>query len=43
MVDKHDFAKNLEIPRLSLEKKLNELVEALKTRHPSIKVLKKKV
>ena len=30
MVDKHEFAKNLEIPRVSLDKKLDELVEALK-------------
>ena len=37
MVDKYDLVKNLEIPQLSLEKKLDELVEVLRVHHPSIK------
>ena len=37
MVSKIDFVKNLEIPRLSLEKKLDELVETLRICRPSLK------
>jgi hypothetical protein len=37
MVSKIDFVKNLEIPWLSLEKKLDELVETLRICRPSLK------